>query len=279
MSGKTPDTDQTPVDRGDATELLLRIAAILVLAPATIAIVWYGGRAFSALVAFICIMMIFEWTRLVERKEFSPGFYILSFTAVLAMFMAAGGGYGEAYSVALFGAILGIGGEWISNGSKRWAVLGVAYVIVPCIALIWLRQLPEQGRELTFFLYISVWATDIFAYVAGKLIGGPLLAPRISPGKTWAGALGGLAAAIAAGFGYSFFSDALGSAAIYALVAFGLGIAAITGDIAESAIKRHFGVKDSGGYIPGHGGLMDRLDGMVLSTVLFSAGLLIWHVG
>ncbi|MGV6801818.1 MAG: phosphatidate cytidylyltransferase [bacterium] len=261
----------------DYSELFLRIIAIIVLAPLTLAIIWYGGRAFSALIAFLCVMLVFEWTRLIERSEFSPGFYILSFTAIFSMFMAAGQAYGEAFTIALAGGIISLTGEWLSNGSRRWAILGVAYVIMPCIALIWIRNIDVYGLDLCLFLFACVWATDISAFIVGKLIGGALLAPVISPGKTWAGALGGVAAAIIIGYGLSFFLNVFSAKWIYAIVAMLLGIITIVGDILESALKRHFGVKDSGGYIPGHGGLLDRLDGMILATVIFAIGILFWQ--
>jgi phosphatidate cytidylyltransferase len=151
---------------------------------------------------------------------------------------------------------------------------GVAYVGLPCIALTWLRADPAAGQTNILLLILVVWATDIGAYLAGRRLGGAKLAPRISPGKTWSGAAGGLFAAIFVGFCV---------APRAALVAAGLSIVAQAGDLLESGIKRHFGVKDSGWLIPGHGGLLDRLDGVLAASLLAAAlafgkgrGILIW---
>jgi phosphatidate cytidylyltransferase len=143
---------------------------------------------------------------------------------------------------------------------------GVAYIAPASVALIWLRG-GEAGRADVLFVLLIVWASDIGAYLAGRLFGGPRLAPRISPGKTWSGAIGGLVAAALVGVVAALLvPDARVLPA--ALLAACLGIASQTGDLLESALKRRFGVKDSGRLIPGHGGLLDRLDGMLLAAPL-----------
>jgi len=135
---------------------------------------------------------------------------------------------------------------------------GVPYIGLATAALLWLRAGDGVGRRAVLFVMLVVWASDIGAYLVGRLLGGPLLAPAISPGKTWSGAAGGLLAAALVGFA------TLHPAA--ALLATGLGIAAQLGDLMESAMKRGFGVKDSGWIIPGHGGLLDRLDGLLTAA-------------
>jgi phosphatidate cytidylyltransferase len=135
------------------------------------------------------------------------------------------------------------------------------------VALIWLRNDAPAGRDLMLWLVVLVWAVDIGAYVAGRLIGGPRLAPGVSPNKTWAGLAGGvgLAAATSAGFaGANGHSHLLSPAALGAL----LGCTAQAGDLAESWVKRRFGVKDTSGLIPGHGGLLDRVDGLLIVALV-----------
>ena len=168
----------------------------------------------------------------------------------------------------------GLGLEWARiagriSGSRgwRWGFAGGLAIAAAGVALIWLRAGSVAGRDGVLFVVLVVWASDIGAYLAGRLVGGPRLAPAISPGKTWAGALGGLAAALLAG---SAVAQATRGAPPWAGPgsALLLGLAAQVGDLAESAAKRRAGVKDSGGLIPGHGGLLDRLDGMLAATLI-----------
>jgi phosphatidate cytidylyltransferase len=165
---------------------------------------------------------------------------------------------------------------------------GAIYVGLAGIALIWLRHDPLAGLPNILFLLLVVWASDVGAYLAGRLLGGPRLAPRISPGKTWAGACGGLLAAVAMGYivAVCFWLSSGGAGLSWriAVVAVALGFASQLGDLLESAIKRHFGVKDSGRLIPGHGGLFDRLDGFLtagplaaLLALALGPGVMLWR--
>lgn len=147
-----------------------------------------------------------------------------------------------------------------------WRLGGLAYVLLPCTALAWLRAEPETGRVAIFWLLAVVWATDTGAYACGRTIGGPKLAPAISPKKTWAGLIGGMAFAAAAG------AAAMSLAGSEAVTEFALAGAAVGGlsqggDLFESWVKRHFGVKDSSNLIPGHGGLLDRVDGLLAAAL------------
>jgi phosphatidate cytidylyltransferase len=152
------------------------------------------------------------------------------------------------------------------GGPALWLGAGVVYVGLAGVGLIWLRGVGEAGRASVLFVVLVVWASDIGAYMVGRLVGGPKLAPAISPNKTWSGALGGLAAAIAAGAAVAAWADPSSGLGRVALVAGLLGIAAAAGDLFESGIKRHFHVKDSSGLIPGHGGLLDRVDGLLAAV-------------
>jgi phosphatidate cytidylyltransferase len=159
-----------------------------------------------------------------------------------------------------------------------WMLAGVLYIGLPSLALVWLR---EQGRETLFWLMCLVWATDIGAYAAGRAIGGPKLLPLISPKKTWAGLAGGVISAAVVGAVTGAFTGVSPSGV--AGLSGGLAIVAQAGDLTESWVKRHFGVKDSSAIIPGHGGVLDRLDGLLATApvvavicLAFGGGLPLW---
>jgi phosphatidate cytidylyltransferase len=187
---------------------------------------------------------------------------------------------GPAWWALLALAGVGLVREWLAMCRRRPAPglvpAGLAYVAAGGAALLWLRADLAAGLSNVLFLLLLVWASDIGAYLAGRALGGPKLAPAISPGKTWSGAAGGLAAALAVAVAEALVA---GTAPGWhgLLVAALLGIAAQAGDLAESAAKRHFGVKDSGTSIPGHGGLFDRLDGVLAAAPV--AALLALAIG
>ena len=162
-------------------------------------------------------------------------------------------------------AAVGMITEWVLLCRRRPspALLagGLAAILVAAGAIAWLRT---GGWGNVLFVLLVVWATDIGAYLVGRMIGGPKLAPRLSPGKTWSGAAGGLACSLAVGLGAALISGTPFGPAL--AVAAGLSVAAQAGDLLESGMKRHFGVKDSGRLIPGHGGLLDRLDGLLAAA-------------
>jgi phosphatidate cytidylyltransferase len=182
---------------------------------------------------------------------------------------------GLAFAALMLVATVGLMIEWVGMVRKGHAatvslVAGAAYILLAAAGLIWLRIDPAVGRANLLFLLVLVWASDIGAYAAGRAIGGPRLAPRISPGKTVSGALGGLLAAVLVGIVVALATPAPTWRA--SLLAGLLGIVAQAGDLGESFVKRQFGVKDSGRLIPGHGGLLDRLDALL--AVALAASLL-----
>lgn len=154
------------------------------------------------------------------------------------------------------------------DDNPLWHAAGVFYIGLPALALVALRVLAPQGTWYVLALFIIVWATDTGALVFGKLIGGKKLAPKLSPGKTWAGTIGGTVTAVAVFAPYAaLFAPNLPLALFFAA---GLSIVAHLGDLLESAIKRHFGYKDSGGLIPGHGGMLDRVDSLFAASLVFA---------
>jgi phosphatidate cytidylyltransferase len=262
----------------------------VVLAPIAVAIVWLGGLFWSVLIILLAAGLACEWVSLCDaRPTRFPGLIVP--LAMIAVGVVAAGWAAWALPVL---AVTYLATWLVAAGIPNLRAQGVAslaagvvYIGLTCIALIWLRHDPLAGLPNILFLLLVVWASDVGAYVAGRLLGGPRLAPRISPGKTWAGALGGLLAAIAMGyivavcFAASRGGDVSGQVA---LVAAALGIVAQLGDLLESAIKRRFGVKDSGRLIPGHGGLFDRLDGFLTAAPLaallalaLGPGVMLWQ--
>ncbi|MCW3475226.1 phosphatidate cytidylyltransferase [Limobrevibacterium gyesilva] len=190
--------------------------------------------------------------------------------APLALLCLWAGGWPWSVLIAL--ATIGMAGEWRrmcrhrpATANAWWApLLGLVYIVPGPAALLWLRADPVAGLGNVLFVILVVWATDIGAYLAGRLIGGAKLAPSISPGKTWSGAAGGVALALAVGLAAAHLDGAPLWRGL--LVAAGLAVVAEAGDLLESALKRYFGVKDSGTLIPGHGGLLDRLDAVLVTA-------------
>ena len=179
----------------------------------------------------------------------------------VALLCVWAGGY--VFALLLILGWVGVSWEWAGMCRRRPLPLaaGLTYAFLAMAALLALRAI--GGTRETFTLLAIVWCSDIGAYMAGRIVGGPRLAPRISPGKTWSGAAGGLAAAMIGGsivFGYL----SVGTLCVLGM----LGIASQLGDLGESALKRHYNVKDSGHLLPGHGGLLDRLDGLMAAAIV-----------
>ena len=254
------------------------------MVPIALVAVWYGAMLFDALVAGAAATMAWEWGRLTlgtTRQRFDLYPAILAFLTV-----AVAGAAGYAAGVALFlaGALLLAMVSGAAAGAARiWAIGGFAWIILPCVGLVWIRNDPVAGGITVVWIMVTVWAIDTSAYVVGKSVGGPRLAPWISPSKTWAGLAGGVAAAGVVGLIAGF---SVGGRHPLGVMLIGVALALVeqSGDLAESFAKRRFGVKDSSGLIPGHGGLLDRLDGMlavIVAVVLLDCGLgesvLQWH--
>ncbi len=256
------------------SNLRLRILSALVLAPAVLWLAWLGGLPFRLLVTATGFAIFYEWAHMakLDRRRLAWGAYGL-LLAVPLLLMAAGTPPDVTF-VALVPVLLAALAVGSFAGHGAWGAAGIAYAAVPCIAFAALRGGDAAGLVAIAFLFAVVWATDVFAYFVGRAFGGPKLAPAISPGKTWSGALGGAVFAVLAGAAVA---AALGIAhwPLLALVAVCLSIASQIGDLFESWIKRRYGAKDSSRLIPGHGGVMDRVDGLVAAaTALYVVGWL-----
>lgn len=249
------------------SNFLMRVLAALVLAPLAITLAYAGGWLWALLVTLVSIGLFAEWLMVVGAGSAA---LTGAGTIVIAM-MGACVAFGALKTAVITGCVGGAIVTLIARGKFVWAATGFAYASAALLASILVRQDLVHGFAALMFVLLVVWATDIGGYFAGRSIGGPKLWPRVSPKKTWAGALGSVVAslAVAGGFAASGFGRALPLLILSAV----LTVVSQAGDLFESAVKRRFGVKDSSHLIPGHGGLLDRLDGFV------AAILVAWIIG
>jgi phosphatidate cytidylyltransferase len=242
--------------------LLMRILAAAVLVPLTLVCAYLGGWLWAALVTLAVIGLDIEWLMVVGAGgEVRTAAACATALALSGVCLALG-----RLEAALFVSLLGVVGIALLSTRRGWSVAGFVYAAAAQFAAIGVRADPEMGFVALTFVLLIVWATDIGGYFAGRGIGGPKLWPRVSPNKTWAGAIGGFAGSLVVAGGFA--ASGLGRTLPLLAVAGVLSIAGQLGDLFESAVKRRFGVKDSSHLIPGHGGLMDRLDSMVAALVL-----------
>jgi phosphatidate cytidylyltransferase len=211
------------------SNLGLRVLSSLLLAPIALAAVYQGGPLYLFMIAIIVALALYEWVQLACPTA----------------------------------------KNFESPVSLLWLAFGLIYLGVSGLTLIYLREIPGAGVKLVYYLLAVVWGMDIGAYTAGKVIGGPKLAPTISPHKTWAGLCGGVALAVLFGYGVAVLLGAR-QPPNAALLAIPLAAAAQAGDLLKSLLKRRAGVKDSGHLIPGHGGVLDRIDGLICAAIFFA---------
>ena len=253
--------------------LKARVVSAVILAPPVLAALYFGGYFFDALVLLITGLMAWEWCGLVtsDRSGMGKAAFVFSSLTCVAISIFLGVGVGLITVSGLLVVLLGVG--WFLYGGRTvWYAFGLPYVAIPMMAFVWIREIETFGMAYIIWLLLAVWATDIGAYFAGKGIGGPKIAPRISPKKTWAGLIGGMicSGAITAAVG-SFFE--LGAPLILAFYGALFAIIAQVGDFFESWVKRSFNAKDASNLIPGHGGVLDRVDGVLTVVVALWAVL------
>jgi phosphatidate cytidylyltransferase len=234
-----------------------------------------GMIAFSVLVVAVTLLLSWEWGRLVHGREADVVVAIHVGTAAVATVLSAIGFVGLGLLTLLIGAILALLLSLGRNG--LYSALGVFYAGLPAISLIWLRSDPELGLNAVIFVILAVVVSDTAGFLIGRLVGGPKLWPRISPNKTWSGSVGAVfaTAVVSAMF---WLAVPGGSAARLAAAGAVLSIVAQVGDLAESALKRRFGAKDSSTLIPGHGGVMDRVDGLVAAAAAVALAAFVINV-
>ncbi|MET0170478.1 MAG: phosphatidate cytidylyltransferase [Aliihoeflea sp.] len=255
-------------------ELQLRIVSAVVMIVVALSATWVGGLIFRLLCVAIAAAVFYEWLQMARAKsvavdrQLSAG---LMFAICAVILLIPGGAPTNLAIIVALAAMSMMAAQALS--SSRWNGVGLLYAGLAGISLALLRGTGMEGFKTVVFLFVVVWATDILAYFAGKALGGPKLAPAISPGKTWSGACGGTLAALVLGMAIALAMNIqLSLAATVALVLL-LSVVSQIGDLFESWLKRRFQVKDSSHIIPGHGGVMDRVDGLV------AAGLVLYVVG
>lgn len=247
--------------RQSTTELFKRVVSALVLATIGIGAVAAGVWPLAVLISLVSVVLAWEWGRLVRNCEFDELFFAHVAAVLLAIALAAAG-LTQYALITLAVGFVAIA-LWRSKEYVKLSGLGVPYVGIAAVGMIWLRS-HEMGLAAVLFVFACVWAHDSVAMLAGRAAGGPRLWPSVSPKKTWSGALAGLASSMVVGAAATF---VIPSTSVLWLATLGLilGIAALIGDLAESSLKRLGRVKDASGLIPGHGGFLDRLDGVIAS--------------
>jgi len=246
-------------------ELVLRICSALVLVPLAIGMAYVGGWPFDVFWGLAALGVLWEWCSLVAGADRRAALMTGAAALVLALALVATFHYLAAIIVLAMGTLAAAA---LAPAERRtWVAAGIPYAGALGVAPIVLRSDSADGFLAMMFLFAIVWTTDIVAYFVGRAVGGPKLMPRVSPKKTWSGALGGTVAAIVVAVAVAKAAALTGWLAI-AILAVVLSVFAQGGDLFESFLKRRFGAKDSGHLIPGHGGLMDRLDGFVTASVV-----------
>lgn len=249
-------------DARDSRNLILRVLAGVVLAPLTIAAAYFGGWLWAALATLATMGMYAEWLFVVQaiRPRVTAAGAAPLAVAGIALAVEFPGKALLAIAVGLIAVAV------LARVNRGWALAGLLYAAAALFGAVLVRADPQSGFIALLFVLLVVWITDIGGYFAGRGIGGPKLWVRVSPKKTWAGAIGGFVGslAVAAGFAASGFGRMLPLLLLGAV----LSVVSQLGDLFESAVKRRFGVKDSSNVIPGHGGLLDRLDGFVAAIVM-----------
>jgi phosphatidate cytidylyltransferase len=270
--------------RADRRTLTLRIFSALILAPVAVAAAWFGAPWLQIVTVAAAGGMGWEWARLCREGRLGASGIVLVAAIVAAVIATIFGSIELGLATAVGDAALVL---WMArrehDRDSYWLAVGSLWVALPCVIFLWLAQNEAVGRLTLLWIFAVVWATDIGAYAIGRCLGGPRLAPRWSPRKTWAGLIGGIGCAALAGWATARVAG-ISPALPLVVISAGLAIVEQFGDLAESVAKRRFGVKDSSGLIPGHGGLLDRLDGLLavipavaLLTMIGGGSVVTWR--
>ena len=256
--------EETGPNQRKMSDLRLRLISAVILGPLVLLISFWGGPVFAILVLVAATLFLWEWMTITGTRDaiLPKGLSLATLPAMTVLQMM---GMPE---ISLLVLVAGMVSVFLCAGgglTGRWGAEGVLFSGLALFSLLAIRT-GSDGLLFAFFLMFVVWATDIFAYFTGRALGGPKLWERVSPKKTWSGALGGLIFATISGTGVAALANAQGLLG-WATVAIVLSVVSQAGDLLESAIKRRFDVKDSSRLIPGHGGIMDRIDGLVAAAI------------
>jgi phosphatidate cytidylyltransferase len=261
--------------RFDWANFSLRLASGGVLAACALSAVWMFGldgswwRApFLVLIAVGGVLLSVEWSAMATPRSARGVMIVTALSVAIVILLAFVGLFAEAWVVICLGTAAAAVAAGRTGNRAVDGAYGVLYIAPACLVFIWLIETP-QGPGWTLMLFAATWAADIGAFVFGNVLKGPKLWPRFSPNKTWAGFIGGLITAVAASVAVAavFMRLSLAGAGLIGLAG---GLGTMVGDLWESMLKRRFGVKDSGDIIPGHGGLLDRVDGLMFAVMVFA---------
>jgi phosphatidate cytidylyltransferase len=271
--------------RFDWNNLGVRAASAVVLAAATLGAVWWPHPApFMILVAVAVSLLSIEWGVMAAPRTPIRVAATMTLAGLAVVFLAYVGRYIEAWGCIGLGALAAAAVSRRGSDRAIDAAYGVLYIGPACLALVWLHAGHEtqgwvnQPEGWVTMLFATTWACDIFAFLVGSALKGPKLWPKYSPNKTWSGFFGGLLGAVVAAVTVAALLMRLSLPGAALIGLFG-GLATMAGDLWESMLKRRFGVKDSGDLIPGHGGLLDRVDGLMFAVMVFAAARLVVHFG
>lgn len=271
-------TSLPPAKTFDWANLGLRVISAIVLIPAVVLAIWTGGWLFLLMIAVAVALLANEWGLMVAKQAPAR----IGATVGIIVLASAFSGHWQHFEIAIWTLLAGslVAGlvGWQLEKKALSPAYGVFYIGLPVLAITWLRT-TDQGLTWTVALFAVTWSADIVAYAVGNAVKGPKLWPRFSPNKTWSGFIGGLIGAVIAAMAVSVLSHL--KISIIAAAAVGLlgGLATMAGDLWESVLKRRFGVKDSGSLIPGHGGLLDRVDGLMFAAIVVALARLVAFTG
>lgn len=246
-------------------QLLIRFLSALVMLPIAIYFILAGGLPLFLLISLLSVIILSEWNGICENKPFSLVFIVQSLCTILLLLQLNMGspyiGYAFMSSIV---SIIAVG--YLVNARVIWAALGFLYAFVPSYSVLHIQE--NFGSLVLLWMMLLIWGMDTGAYFVGKNVGGPKMFPKISPNKTWSGLIGGTITAMVLAYVFNMFVDVqnfvvFDNALILLILSGSLAILSQIGDLAESAVKRRYSVKDSGSIIPGHGGVMDRVDGFL----------------
>lgn len=274
-------TSPSPAKRFNWSNLRIRVASATVLVPTVVAAVWFGDVWYLGLILVGVALLAREWAEMSARRAVLGVALAIGAAVAISVIVAFRGHYYITWPVVIVGAVAAASMARGAVERRADAAYGVIYIAPAVIAMIWLRRM-EAGLSWTLLMFTVTWFADIFAFATGSLLKGPKLWPRFSPNKTWSGFFGGLVAASLGAVGIVALSQALPALPDLHLAwpvaaAIGLlgGLATMTGDLWESILKRRFGVKDSGDLIPGHGGMLDRVDGLMFAAIVVAGARLL----
>ncbi|MDR3507262.1 MAG: phosphatidate cytidylyltransferase [Caulobacteraceae bacterium] len=271
-------TSSRPPRRFDWKNLGIRAASATVLIPAVLAAIWFGGWGFLLMLSLAIALLAIEWGGMSAPKASGRIAVAVALGALIPVFLAYRREFPWAWGALAVAALAAAVTAGVLGVRRRDAAFGVVYIAAPCVALTWIRLMPNP-ISWTILVFAVTWSADISAFAVGNALKGPKLSPRYSPNKTWSGFFGGLGGAMMAAVATAIWSTA--HLSVPGAVGIGLsgGLATMAGDLWESMLKRNFGVKDSGDLIPGHGGLLDRVDGLMFAVLAVAGARWVYQLG